>query len=52
MSAVLGLLGVILIYQYGTEIPNSVIVALIALLLMKDAIAMGMSAVLSGVESS
>jgi hypothetical protein len=50
MSVVLGMLGVILLWQYGTEVPTSLLVALVALLLMKDAIAMAMSAVLSGGE--
>jgi hypothetical protein len=47
MSAVLGLLGIILLWQYRTEIPNQIIVGIIALLLMKDAIAMAMSAALT-----
>jgi hypothetical protein len=48
MSAVLGMLGIILLWQYGVEVPNTILVALVALLLMKDAIAMGMSAILNG----
>jgi hypothetical protein len=48
MCAAMGIVGVILVLQNGTEVPNTVLVALVALLLMKDAIAMGMSAILTG----
>jgi len=56
MGGVLALLGAVLLIQFqvalqhNTEVPVSLLTALVALLLLKDGIAMLMSAILSGVE--